>query len=222
MTLMERIPSDRIRLAIEHRQTASCNLENPEHAEAVFIERRRGKVVQWNVQGDLPRIPIERIQSFMGPNPERSFPVFARCSDLVATQAKGVVGIMTIAANPSGRGFESVEALPGSKPQNAHVVLADGGDGNGFALRGRGVDAVVSKCLGDRVKLIQKVITPDPEGARTILEQRVDVDPAQTIGNPRLVLKHFELVAIVPVQPILRTKPHESPIILHDLPYHCL
>jgi hypothetical protein len=153
MTLMERITGDRIRLSIEDRQTASRDLEDPEHAEAVLIERLIGKVLQRDVEGDLPRIPIERIQSLAGPNPERPLPVFAGCSDLVAAQAKGVVRIVTIVGDLSGRGIESVEAPDGSKPQHASMVLADVEDGNRFALRARGVDAVVSKCLGARVGL---------------------------------------------------------------------
>ncbi len=76
--------SDRIRLSIEDPQPASCALDDPEHAEAVLIERRLVKVPQRNVEGDLPRIPIERIQPFAGANPERPLPVFAGCSDLVA------------------------------------------------------------------------------------------------------------------------------------------
>ena len=87
VTLMERIMSERIRLSIEDRQSASCDLEDPERAEAVLIERRLGKVLQRNVEGDLLCIPIERIQPFAGANPERPLPVFAGCSDLVAAQA---------------------------------------------------------------------------------------------------------------------------------------
>src|SRR5712691_4312781 len=113
VTLMERIMSERIRLSIEDRQPASCDLENPEHAEAVLIERRLGKVLQRNVEGDLLCIPIERIQPFAGANPERPLPVFAGCSDSVAAQAKRVVWIVTIADGLSGRGVESVEAPAG-------------------------------------------------------------------------------------------------------------
>lgn len=75
---------------------------------------------------------------------------------------------------------------------------------------------------GDRVEFIQEIIASDPERARAVLEQRVNVDSAQATGNTRLVLKYFELVAIVPVQPVLRTEPHEPLIILHNLPYHRL
>ena len=58
---MERIMSERIRLSIEDRQPASCDLEDPELAEAVLIERCLGKVLQRKVEGNLPCIPIERI-----------------------------------------------------------------------------------------------------------------------------------------------------------------
>jgi hypothetical protein len=36
---------------------------------------------------------------------------------------------------------------------------------------------------------------------------------------PGLVLKNFELVAIVPGQPILCAEPYETLIVLHDLGY---
>src|ERR1700758_3019903 len=105
--------SERIRLSIEDRQPASCDLEDPKHAEAVLVERRTRKVLQRNVEDDLLCIPIECIQPFAGPNPERPLPVFAGCSDLVAAQAKRVVWIVKIADDPSRRGIESVEAPAG-------------------------------------------------------------------------------------------------------------
>jgi hypothetical protein len=70
---------------------------------------------------------------------------------------------VTIVGGLSGRGIESVEAADGSKPQHTSMVLADIEDGNRFALRARGVDAVVSKCLGDRVEFIQELIASDPK-----------------------------------------------------------
>src|SRR6266478_5455885 len=121
VTLMERIMSERIRLSIEDRQPASCDLENPEHAEAVLIKGGLGKVLQRNVESDLPCIPIERIQAFAGANPEGPRPVFASCSDRVAAQAKGVVWIVTIADGLSARGIESVEPPAGWQPQPPRV-----------------------------------------------------------------------------------------------------
>src|SRR5579859_3983375 len=102
------------------------------------------------------------------------------------------------------------------------MVLADVEDWNRFALRARSVDPVMSKCLSDRVEFIQELIASDPKCARAVLEKRVNVDAAQTIGNTRLVLKHFELVAIVAIQTILGPKPHKALIVLHNLPYHGL
>jgi hypothetical protein len=59
-------------------------MSDPEHAEAVLIERHLAMFMQWNVQGNLPCLPIERIQPFAGANPERPLPVFAGCFDLIA------------------------------------------------------------------------------------------------------------------------------------------
>src|ERR1700761_3037314 len=39
---------------------------------------------------------------------------------------------------------------------------------------------------------------------------------------PRLMLENFELVAVVAVEPILRTKPHEALIVLDNLQHSCL
>ena len=83
------------------------------------------------------------------------------------------------------------------------MVLADVGDGNCFALRTRGINAVVSKGLGHRIEFIQELIATDPKCPRAVLEQRVNEYPAQTARAPGLVLKHFERIAVVPVQPIL-------------------
>jgi hypothetical protein len=63
-------------------------MDDPEHTEAVLIERHLATFVQRNVQGDLPCIPIERIQPFAAANPTRPRLVFSGCFDLVAAQAK--------------------------------------------------------------------------------------------------------------------------------------
>jgi hypothetical protein len=96
------------------------------------------------------------------------------------------------------------------------------GHGNGFALCAPGIDAVVSKGLGHGIEFIQELIASDPQRAGAIFEQRGNEDPAQTVVTPRFVLEHFELVAIVAIDPILRTKPHEALIVLHNLDYPCL
>src|SRR5260370_358833 len=159
-------------------------MENPEHAEAVLIERHLSTFMQWDVQGDLSCIPIECIQPFAGGNPERSLPVFARAFDVVAAQTEGVVRIVTVADGPSGRRIESGEAPPGCQPQNTHVILADVDDGNCSALGIAAIDAVVSKCLGDWIEFIQELAEADPQGPGTVFEQRRNVNPAQTVRAP--------------------------------------
>src|SRR6202051_5050984 len=101
------------------------------------------------------------------------------------------------------------------------MVLADGGHRNGLALRIFSIDPVESKGLGHRIKFVQELITqaPNPQRAGTVFEEGSNVHPAQTVGAPGLVLEHFERVAIVAIDPILRTKPHEALIVLHNLDY---
>ena len=99
------------------------------------------------------------------------------------------------------------------------MVLVDVGHGNGFALRTLGIDAVVSKGLGHGIEFIQELIASDPQRAGTVFEEGRNEHPAQTVGAPGLVLEYFELVAIVAIDPILRTKPHEALIVLHNLEY---
>ena len=65
------------------------------------------------MQCDLACISIERIQPFAGAHPKSSRPVFAALFDLVAPQAKGVVGIVAIADGLSGGGIESEQAAEG-------------------------------------------------------------------------------------------------------------
>lgn len=75
--------------------------------------------------------------------------IFGRQSDAGIADGDEQLTI-TVQFRPSVRWIESVEALPGSKPQHTRVALADGGYGDRFAFGGRGVDAVVRECLGDR------------------------------------------------------------------------
>jgi len=109
---------------------------------------------------------------------------------------------VTIADDSSGRGSNRTRPRTVDSHNIPVWSLADVGDGNCFALRVRGVDAVVSKGVGQWVELSG---TPriHPERAGTVFEQGINEHPAQAVAVAGLVLKHFELVAIVPVQPIL-------------------
>ena len=53
-----------------------------------------------------------------------------------------------------------------------------------------------------------------------ILIDNHDVIVAQTARDVRLVPLELKIVPIVPVQPVLRSKPHEPTTVLHDTP-HC-
>jgi hypothetical protein len=52
-----------------------------------------------------------------------------------------------------------------------------------------------------------------------IFEWGINVHAAQTVRAAGFVLKDFELIAIVSVQPVLRSKPDEALIVLHYLGY---
>src|SRR5579862_4208168 len=78
---------------------------------------------------------------------------------------------------------------------------------------------VMSKSLSDWIEFVQRFFTSDPERAGTIFEKGVNIHPAQAVGAPSLMLEHFELVPVVPVQSVLGTEPHEALIILYDLVY---
>src|SRR5580693_6232060 len=124
--------------------------------------------MQRNVLGHRPCISIERIQPFASGHPKRSLLVFPCRFDLVAAQTKGVVRIVTIADRPSGRRIERVEAAAGCQPQRTHMVLADVGYGTCFALRIPGIDAIVSKCLGNWVEFIEELSASDPQRTGTV------------------------------------------------------
>jgi hypothetical protein len=76
---------------------------------------------------------------------------------------------------------------------------------------------VPRKRLGRAIEFIEKLIAPNPERAIAILEEGPNVYPAEAIGISWIVNEQFEVVTIVPVQPILRGKPHESLIVLNDM-----
>ena len=66
------------------------------------------------------------------------------------------------------------------------------------------------------------MITADPERAIAILEEGANEHAAEAVRISWIVNEHFEVVAVVPVQPILRAKPHEALIVLHNLSNLCL
>jgi hypothetical protein len=75
------------------------------------------------------------------------------------------------------------------------------------------------KRLGRSVEFIEKLIACDPEHAIAILEEGAYVHPTEAVGVCGIVNENLEVVAVEPVQSILRAKPHEALTALHDLGY---
>ena len=80
-----------------------------------------------------------------------------------------------------------------------------------------GLDPVVSKRLSGWIIFIQILIASDPDDTGPILEQSSDKHPAQTPGVRWVMEEDLEFVAVVAVQSVLSTEPHESLIVLHGL-----
>lgn len=78
-------------------------------------------------------------------------------------------------------------------------------------------------CVSRGLLFVTKPDNPDQalviieEG--TVFEKGGNQYTAQAVGSPGFMLEHFEFVAVVSVQSILRPKPDESLIILYNLGY---
>jgi hypothetical protein len=77
------------------------------------------------------------------------------------------------------------------------------------------------KRLVRSIELIEKVIASDPERAIPILEEGINLSPAEAIGFSWIVNEQFDVVTVVPVQPKLRAKPDEALNVLYDLVNFC-
>src|ERR1700729_3805424 len=80
-----------------------------------------------------------------------------------------------------------------------------------------GVELVVNKCFSLRIEPIQILVAAYPQIPGAILKQRVNVDTAETRGVAGRVLEDLEPVPVISIQSILRSKPYESTIVLHNL-----
>ena len=74
----------------------------------------------------------------------------------------------------------------------------------------------MSESLCFHVDAIEKLTATHPERAIPILEQRAYKYAAQTGWVCAVVNKHLEVVAIEPVQAVLRSEPQKALIVLHD------
>src|ERR1700723_2178772 len=121
---------------------------------------------------------------------------------------------MRIARNSAARGFQAVKAVSRGQPQNPVSILAHVHDGCTRATRIRRLDAEVREGFGYRIKLIEKLIAPNPEDSVTVLEKRANKDSAQAVAASGLTGKNFKLVAVITVETVLRAEPHESLVVL--------
>jgi len=115
---------------------------------------------------------------------------------------------MNVMFNVSGPWGQAEEALSGGEPQQPRAILADVKDErNGVSM----------KCLCSKIESVQKLAASDPERAGSIFKKRANHAPAETVGLVRIIDERSEVVAVVPVQPVLRTEPRETLIVLHNL-----
>jgi hypothetical protein len=87
----------------------------------------------------------------------------------------------------------------GRQPQETAVVLANVGDGNCDAVWIETSDAMVSKGFCYWIEAVQGLIGSNPERTGPISKQRIDINAAQTLFVPWIMLEYFKLVAIVAV-----------------------
>jgi hypothetical protein len=76
---------------------------------------------------------------------------------------------------------------------------------------------IARKSLRRPVEFIERLIASDPKRAIAIFEETFNNYPIEAVGISRIANEHFEGVAIVPVQSISCSKPHETLVVLHDL-----
>ena len=67
------------------------------------------------------------------------------------------------------------------------------------------------------IESIQDLIAADPEGSRAILKEGENKRARETVRIARFMHEQLELIAVVAIQPVLGSEPHEAPIILYDL-----
>jgi hypothetical protein len=76
---------------------------------------------------------------------------------------------------------------------------------------------IASELSGATVKSVETAAKrPYPQHASRVLEQRPNTVVAQAVEIIRVVLVCHETVAIVPIEPIVGAKPHETIAILQD------
>src|SRR6187549_1567288 len=77
--------------------------------------------------------------------------------------------------------------------------------------------SVVCEPLGSRIKIVEPTATrTDPDQAFLILDYKGDGTVGWRVGISWFVFIRDKLVAIVAVEPVARSEPHEPPAVLHD------
>jgi hypothetical protein len=86
------------------------------------------------------------------------------------------------------------------------------------ALALSGVEPIVREDFRAGIEPIQHLIAADPQEARAILEQRENKRTRQAVSSClRFVHEQLELIAVVAIQPVLGSEPHEPQVVLNDL-----
>ncbi len=124
---------------------------------------------------------------------------------------------MAVVGNCARRGIEPVQTRARGQPQHSGAILRNVHHCSAETAGLGRLDTEVGERLGSRIEAIQHLVTPYPQQARTVLEQRGDPGSGQAVTLQRVVHEHAELVAVIAIEAILSRKPHESHVALDDL-----
>src|SRR5215475_6747646 len=174
------------------------------------------------VQAHLAGIAIELIESTASCDPKAVIPVFKCRSDVIVAQAPWVVRVVLVYGRFPCDRVQPEETGAGSEPHLAVAVLIDVEHNHVADVKVRRAEVIVSEGFISRIKPVERLVRPDPQETRAVLEQGVDVVPAKAVGAGRVMREYFEPVTIVAVEPILRAEPDKARVVLSHLLNACL
>ena len=225
-----------------HLVQAVTDRPHPEHPPSVLIERHDLVVdqagrVRWIVhetgEGTRPRLePVEsaltcrcpRHFRFARANPERALPVLVERPHLVVAQTGRVLRIVQVAGEGPRLAIQAVEPALCADPECAPAVFED--DRDRVLAQTRGIDGVMHE-TGEGVGLLVVAIEPPAVGTYPKRAIPVNIEALQTVGRERsgvlsIVLVMGKVVAVVAVEAVPPSEPHEALVVLHHGDARCI
>ena len=166
---------------------------------------------QGKTPDDLARPAVEKVDTLGVGYPKTSVSSFQRGAHQVAAQAGGIERRLHVMDGPAACRIKAVEPLGSGEPDRPGAVLTDVSD---LAVQPPG--SIAGKSFRGRVVAVQKAVRSDPEHARAVFEERIDIAAAETFGILCIVAELAKVIAVVALQAILGTEPQKSQIVLHD------